>query len=630
MATARTAIRRSLARLLLGGGVILGGTWATAWAAPPVDKMLEYKPRHEIAITTPTPAEKATCKVELVKGKVGSGWVLKDAQDKFLRRYYSSDGRNVDAYSYYRDGVEVYREIVSAGARAPDQFRWLNAGGSKWGVDEDKNGSIDTWKVISVEEVSQEVLRALATRNVARLEACLITEDEMRALGLATEMIEDIRVRRKGIKTKFDATLAKLTKLNEKAIWLHLETAAPQCLPADQTGARADILRHARATVLFESGGSSEWFQVGPLIQVGAAWKIIDAPTPGAATEEKPSEGAKGVDIAQNPKLQKLIEELTTLDKVNVSSSGAAAVTHHLKRADLLEQIIAQVKPAERDPWIRQVADSLSSAQQAVQKGDKTAASRLSSLEAQLVQHMKGSNLAAYVVFRRMQADYATKLANAGEKEFNDVQKGWMEKLTAFVKDYPKAEDAPDAMLQLGMVCEFLGKEVEAKNWYSQLATSYKDKPQSAKAAGAALRLDLEGKTMALSGPLLSDANKTIDIEQFKGKVVVVYYWAGWNNQAASDFTKLKNALEANKGNVELLSINLDSSADEAKAFLAKNPALGTHLYQPGGLESKLATQYGVMVLPSVFLVGKDGKCLSKSAQVNNVEDEIKKYLEKK
>src|SRR5262249_19508891 len=208
-------------------------------------------------------------------------------------------------------------------------------------------------------------------------------------------------------------------------------------------------------------GGSSDWFQVGPMILVGAAWKITDAPAAGAAAtgEEKPDV----VDLAKDPKLQALVEKLTELDKRNVGSSGAAAVKHHLGRADLLEQIVAAVKPTERDPWIRQVADSLSSALQATAKGDATAASRLASLEKQLVQHMEGSNLAAYVAFRRMQAEYSVKIGEG--KDFQNVQKEWMEKLTGFVKTYSKADDAADAMLQLGMECEFLGKEVEAKNW---------------------------------------------------------------------------------------------------------------------------------------------------------------------
>ena len=56
-----------------------------------------------------------------------------------------------------------------------------------------------------------------------------------------------------------------------------------------------------------------------------------------------------------------------------------------------------------------------------------------------------------------------------------------------------------------------------------------------------------------------------------RGKLVIVYYWASWNGQAAGDFAKLKRIAEEQKG-VEVVCVNLDSSANEAKAFLAKNP----------------------------------------------------------
>jgi len=36
---------------------------------------------------------------------------------------------------------------------------------------------------------------------------------------------------------------------------------------------------------------------------------------------------------------------------------------------------------------------------------------------------------------------------------------------------------------------------------------------------------------------------------------------------------------------------------EEAKSFLKKNSAAGTHVYQAGGLDSKLATQYGVTII---------------------------------
>ena len=167
MATARTAAHRGsqtwtrtrgVARFFLGGCLFLGAGAVSAWSAPPVSKMLEYNPRQEVVMTTPAPAEYESCKVELDTGSRGSGWILKDANGKTLRRFYSSNGRDVDTWSYFKDGVEVHRQIDTTGSGRPDQFRWMNGGGSKWGIDIDKNGTIDAWKVISPEEVSQEAL----------------------------------------------------------------------------------------------------------------------------------------------------------------------------------------------------------------------------------------------------------------------------------------------------------------------------------------------------------------------------------------------------------------------------------------------------------------------------------------
>jgi hypothetical protein len=272
------------------------------------------------------------------------------------------------------------------------------------------------------------------------------------------------------------------------------------------------------------------------------------------------------------------------------------------------------------------VADSLCTAAQANPK-EAAPLTRLLNLEKQLAAALPAANLTGYVTYREMQADNAAKISRGGPQDLNKVQQDWVERLTKFVEAFPKAEDAPDALLQLGMANEFLNKEVEAKNWYGRLARDFADKPQGAKAAGAVRRLGLEGQPLKLAGPLLGDPNTTFDIEQMRGKLVVVYYWASWNDEPTSDFTKLKRVLDANGKNVDLLCVNLDSSAEEARKAVTKLAAPGTHLYQAGGLEGKLATDYGILGLPNLFLVGKDGKVLSRSLQINNLEDEIRKQL---
>jgi thiol-disulfide isomerase/thioredoxin len=620
------------------GSLALGAS-VPVQAAPTVTQMLTFQPKQQgVVCTTPSADKQANCKVELVKGQRGSGWVLKDEEGNTLRRFFDSNGDNrIDVWSYYKDGAEVYTEMDTTYEGKANQYRWLNAGGSRWGIDEDRDGKIDAWKVISPEEVGQEVLLAVINRDFTRLKTLLITEADIKALEIPTEQANAIREQLKAAPDKFQDTVAKATKVSAKSTFIHLETMAPQCLPAEQTGSHYDIVKHARGTILYDTGaGNSDWLQTGEMIQVGTAWKLVSAPVPGANSPE-PTAGSKGIsNLDENPELQKLIEKLTELDKQAPQSNGgpsAAVAQHHMQRADVLEQIVAKVKPAERDPWIRQVADSLSTAAQASTTNENVAMTRLTSLEQQLGSALPaGHALTAYVTYREMQADYSRKLAastaNGGKNpDFNQVQQGWLDRLGKFVQAFPQGEDTPDALLQAGMVSEFLNKEVEAKNWYGQLVRNFADKPQAKKAEGSVRRLELEGKPLQLAAPTLGDPNTAYDIEQGRGKVVVVYYWASWNSQCTGDFAKMKQLLDANSGKVELVCVNLDNTAEEGRSYVSRQSVPGTHLFQPGGLESKLATAYGIQVLPTVFLVGKDGKVVNRSAQVANLEDELKKLL---
>lgn len=619
------------------GTFFLLGAAMPALAAPPTAAaILSFKPKQDgIVIFNPSPEEEAACKVELSKGiKKGSGWALKDGQGNLVRKFFDSNEDNrIDVWSYYKDGVEVYREVDTNFNGKADLYRWLNAGGTKIGIDENEDTKIDTWQVISPEEVSQEILKAVATKDFSRLKPLLLTEADLKSLDLQGEAVRKIREQVIAATAKFQATLTKLPNLDEKTTWLHVEMGIPQCLPADQTGSKNDIFRFAKGTILYEAAGKTDWLQTGEMFLVNGSWKLADAPIPGAVSEEEGSvrPGTNKIDLEKDPELKKLVDELAAIDSaVESNSTGGASASlakHHLRRADHLEKILAKVKPEDRDPWIRQLADSLSSAAQNSSTGDMVAGKRLASLEEQLVKGLPGSNLAGYVSFRGLQAEYAARISKPGE-DFNKIQNEWMAKLAVFVQAYPKADDAPDALLQLGMVSEFLGKDVEAKNWYTQIAKNFAGKPQALKAAGSIRRMESEGQPFTLTGISLVNPSQTFDITSIKDKMVVVYYWASWNGQTLGDFAKLKLIMETYgpKG-LDLVCVNLDTTSEEANTFLKRSPFAAQHLYQPGGLEGKLATDYGIQVLPQVFLVGKDGKVVGKNLQISTVEEEIKKSL---
>jgi hypothetical protein len=618
---------------LVAGWLLAWGGAAPAWAAPTVAAMLAYRPKQNgVVYSTPTPQEQELCKIEQVSGSGrGSGWLLRDPQGRSLRRFFDSHWvqgtrtSRIDVYSYYLDGVEVYRETDTKYSGAIDEYRWFNASGMKWGVDLNGDGKIDYWKMISAEELSQEILQAVITKDFDRLKALWISDAEIKALELSSAETTRLRELKGQAQAKFQSTVAKLS-LSPQARWERLEATAPQCLPKDQTGMSRDLFRYVRSTILYENGGKHDWLQTGELIQVGMAWRLVEAPAPGIP------EATTGADPAgSDPAIQPLVEELRKLDAdsspkgTDGPGSNPVILQYNLKRASVLEKIIAKVtKPDDREQWQRQLADSLSAAAQSSPKEDRAAYERLVRLEQEVLKSNPGSPLAAYVTFREMSADYAGKLVGAGP-EFSKVQEQWLVRLAKFVQDYPNGEDTADALLQLGMVNEFLGKEIEAKKWYQQLAgsTAADKKPLADKATGALRRLDLEGKPLELSGATLD--GKKFDLSLLRNKVVVVYYWASWNQQSVGDFARLKLLLSSYGGKgLDLVCINLDNGPPEAGAA-ADRP--GVQLFGPGGLDSPLATQYGIMVLPNMFLVGKDGKVVSRTVQLANLEDEIKKLL---
>src|SRR5262249_55109705 len=148
---------------------------------------------------------------------------------------------------------------------------------------------------------------------------------------------------------------------------------------------------------------------------------------------------------------------------------------------------------------------------------DRTAAERLHDLAQQTEKVLPGNPLTAFIAYRALSADYAGRLAAAGA-DVVKVQEAWGRQLGEFVKKFPDADDTPDALLQLGMAREFVGKEDEARKWYRQLADNFLTVQQGAKAAGALRRLDLEGKPLELTARVMGK-DSAVDMARWRGKV---------------------------------------------------------------------------------------------------------------
>jgi thiol-disulfide isomerase/thioredoxin len=100
--------------------------------------------------------------------------------------------------------------------------------------------------------------------------------------------------------------------------------------------------------------------------------------------------------------------------------------------------------------------------------------------------------------------------------------------------------------------------------------------------------------------------SKTSDLSQYHGKVVYVDFWASWCGPCAQSFPFLNELHGQLKDQgLQIVGVNLDENADEAKAFLAQNPAQFTIA---ADVSKQCAKDFGVKAMPSSYLIDRNGK----------------------
>lgn len=626
---------------LCGGvlGLALAGGAAQA-ASPSVDQALRLAPLHkEVEIDRPTAEEAAKCTISVEKGEGSSGWVVKDGNGSVLRRFIDTNNDNVvDLWCYYREGIEVYRDMDVDFDSKADEFRWLGPEGARWGVDSDKDGKLDRWKALSAEEAAAEIALALANRDLPRFRRARLTAEEAAALGLGEKALADLKSRVDVADAEFGKESAEVKGFDGTAKWLRFDAVRPGVVAVGTNGSTKDLVVYENVVSIVQVGKENRMVQVGTLIRVGEVWKTIHGPVvlkqgqneiadrgfffePSLARN---SAAGSAQTVGVPEKIQELLSKLEKLDKENAQGVIEEPI-YHRKRSELLAQLFEQsATSADREQWGRQLADTLSIAAQQGELND--AVPRLAELIEVLKKLKEDDALVAYAEYRYVMADYAVSLQGKEGSDFADVQKKYLERLESFVKNYPESFDAAEALLQLGIAYELSGKEDQARKWYGESSSRFSTTSPGQKAAGAMRRLDSIGKPIKVVGTGLS--GKPIDLARYRGQIVLIDYWATWCQPCLDGMEDIKR-LQAKYGaqGFVVIGVNLDSDKKTALEYVRTNRIGWDSLYETGGLESKLANDLGILTLPTKILIDRQGNVLDRNIHVSHVEEELKKQF---
>lgn len=124
----------------------------------------------------------------------------------------------------------------------------------------------------------------------------------------------------------------------------------------------------------------------------------------------------------------------------------------------------------------------------------------------------------------------------------------------------------------------------------------------------------------------LQDINgKTFKLSDFQGRKVVLVFWASWCPDCRAEVPELKAMhAAANPEKAAFVSVSFDRTLEALQNYVNENYLPGVQLFDPAGKkESKVAADYGVKWIPSLYLIDETGKVQLGTVMIGKIADAL-------
>jgi len=160
---------------------------------------------------------------------------------------------------------------------------------------------------------------------------------------------------------------------------------------------------------------------------------------------------------------------------------------------------------------------------------------------------------------------------------------------------------------------EWLMEHFDGVKQYYLSSNDPEMKARAERLDGVIRRKTIEGNEMEFEA-LKLDGTK-IDIRDFRGKVVLIDYWATWCGPCIASFPLVEKLYdEYHDQGFEIIAYSIDEDLDTLRDYEKKHshPWISTSqqlTLDKGGRE--FSNYYGINAIPSYMLIGRDGKVIS-------------------
>lgn len=211
------------------------------------------------------------------------------------------------------------------------------------------------------------------------------------------------------------------------------------------------------------------------------------------------------------------------------------------------------------------------------------------------------------------------------DKRKEDLFRRAHDEMTRALQAY---QNFPDALYTDGRILAHLKQDDAAKAQFERfVARKAPDDPDRQRALRYISQPELARARMAPPFAVATVDGQRISLDDLKGKVVLLDFWATWCAPCREALPHMRNIAKKFQGQpLVMLSVSLDHDEQKWKEFIRKNDMTWLQYYD-GGFAGPVSRLFAVHAIPHTFTIDADGVLQDERIGDASIEGKLKKLV---